>query len=193
MDQVDQRVASANQRMLDIVRGRTLVWTRSVSPTESPVATQTRWIRVDDLDGSPATTTVEFGLDGRYYAIDLSAENTARLRGVLAGYIEAARVRHDAQALALQRSPAPRTAAASAPGPVPRGTDVRTRSPAAVGAGADSAGEPRPGPPSSLIAEIVDIVRDLAGHVCQAVLGLLVAALDILRDQLAARNPRTPT
>lgn len=157
------------------------------------MATQTRWILVDDLDGSPATTTVQFGLDRQYYAIDLSAENTARLRGVLAGYIEAARVRHDGQALALQRSPARRTAAAAAPGPVLHGTRVRTRARAAVGAGADSADEPHPGPPSSLIAEIVEIVRDLADDLRQAVLGLLVAALDILRDQLAARNPRSPT
>jgi hypothetical protein len=155
------------------------------------VATQTRWILVDDLDGSPATTTVQFGLDGQYYAIDLSAENTARLRGVLAGYIEAARVRHDAQALALERSPAPRAAVASTPGPIPHGTRVRTRARAAVGA--DGADEPHPGPPSSHIAEIVEIVRDLADDLRQAVLGLLMAALDILRDQFAARNPRSPT
>jgi hypothetical protein len=53
-------------------------------PTESPVAKQTQWALVDDLDGSPAATTVEFGLDGQSYAIDLSAENVAKLRAALA-------------------------------------------------------------------------------------------------------------
>ena len=34
----------------------------------------------DDLDGSAATETVAFGLDGVDYEIDLSARNAARLR-----------------------------------------------------------------------------------------------------------------
>ncbi len=53
------------------------------------MATQTHWLLVDDLDGSRASTTVEFGLDGTSYAIDLSAENAARLRGVVAEFIGA--------------------------------------------------------------------------------------------------------
>jgi hypothetical protein len=39
---------------------------------------------VDDLDGSVASGTVEFALDGKDYAIDLSDENAAKLREVLA-------------------------------------------------------------------------------------------------------------
>ena len=35
---------------------------------------------VDDLDGSDATGTVSFALDGRAYEIDLSEDNAARLR-----------------------------------------------------------------------------------------------------------------
>lgn len=34
----------------------------------------------DDLDGSEATETVNFALDGKTYEIDLSAKNSAQLR-----------------------------------------------------------------------------------------------------------------
>jgi hypothetical protein len=46
---------------------------------------------VDDLDGSEAEETVEFGLDGASYQIDLSEENAERLRDALAEYVEHAR------------------------------------------------------------------------------------------------------
>ena len=46
---------------------------------------------VDDLDGSEASGTVDFGLDGRRYEIDLSEVNAARLREALAPFIGAAR------------------------------------------------------------------------------------------------------
>lgn len=46
---------------------------------------------VDDLDGGKAHETVEFGLDGRSYEIDLSATNAAKLRKIVAGYSAAAR------------------------------------------------------------------------------------------------------
>jgi uncharacterized membrane protein len=46
---------------------------------------------VDDLDGSEAEETVEFGLDGAFYEIDLSEENAERLREALAEYVEHAR------------------------------------------------------------------------------------------------------
>lgn len=41
----------------------------------------------DDLDGSDATQTVSFGLDGASYEIDLNDKNAAALRESLAGYI----------------------------------------------------------------------------------------------------------
>jgi hypothetical protein len=41
----------------------------------------------DDFDGSPADETVTFGLDGVTYEIDLSADNAAKLRDVLAPYV----------------------------------------------------------------------------------------------------------
>jgi len=41
----------------------------------------------DDLDGSDATQTVSFGLDGTSYEIDLNDKNAAALRDALATYI----------------------------------------------------------------------------------------------------------
>jgi hypothetical protein len=53
---------------------------------------QIREVRlVDDLDGETADETVEFGIDGRNYEIDLSKENAVRLRDVLADFVSAAR------------------------------------------------------------------------------------------------------
>lgn len=46
---------------------------------------------VDDLDGSKAEETVEFGLDGVQYQIDLSATNAAKLREALAEFVARAR------------------------------------------------------------------------------------------------------
>ncbi|KAA5837349.1 Lsr2 family protein [Saccharopolyspora hirsuta] len=46
---------------------------------------------VDDVDGTPADTTVEFALDGVSYAIDLSADNAAKLRDSLASFVASAR------------------------------------------------------------------------------------------------------
>lgn len=45
----------------------------------------------DDVDGTPADSTIEFGLDGVNYQIDLSADNAAKLRGSLASYVAKAR------------------------------------------------------------------------------------------------------
>jgi hypothetical protein len=45
----------------------------------------------DDLDGTKADVTVEFGLDGAAYAIDLSDDNAKKLRGALDGYVSKAR------------------------------------------------------------------------------------------------------
>jgi hypothetical protein len=46
---------------------------------------------IDDLDGSEATETVRFGLDGTTYEIDLNKKNAAALRKALAPYVKAAR------------------------------------------------------------------------------------------------------
>jgi hypothetical protein len=44
------------------------------------MAKRTITVLVDDLDGSDATETVSFAVDGVSYEVDLSAENAARLR-----------------------------------------------------------------------------------------------------------------
>jgi hypothetical protein len=45
----------------------------------------------DDLDGSDATQTVSFSLDGASYEIDLNDKNAAALRDALAPYLGHAR------------------------------------------------------------------------------------------------------
>lgn len=46
---------------------------------------------VDDIDGSPATATIEFTFDGKNYIIDLSEQHAAEFNAALAPYIEHAR------------------------------------------------------------------------------------------------------
>jgi hypothetical protein len=58
---------------------------------ESRMAQKVQVLLVDDLDGSEATETVSFGLDGLAYEIDLSSGNAGQLRKELASYVEHAR------------------------------------------------------------------------------------------------------
>ena len=46
---------------------------------------------VDDIDGSEADESVEFTLDGMSLEIDLSKDNAAKLRDILAPYVAAGR------------------------------------------------------------------------------------------------------
>jgi len=48
-------------------------------------------VLVDDLDGSDATQTVSFGLDGTSYELDLNDKNASALREALSGYVGHAR------------------------------------------------------------------------------------------------------
>lgn len=48
-------------------------------------------VLVDDFDGTEASETVTFGLDGVDYEIDLTGANAAKLREVLGPYVEAGR------------------------------------------------------------------------------------------------------
>ena len=48
-------------------------------------------VLVDDIDGSDASETVGFGLDGTSYEIDLNDGNAAALRKALAPYVGHAR------------------------------------------------------------------------------------------------------
>jgi hypothetical protein len=46
---------------------------------------------VDDIDGSDASETVSFGIDGNSYEIDLTEENASKLRAAVALYVAHAR------------------------------------------------------------------------------------------------------
>jgi Lsr2 len=74
---------------LQIVR----LFTADAQPTSwrIPMAQKVLVEMLDDLDGSPATHTVPFGLDGISYEIDLSDDNAAALRDELARFINAGR------------------------------------------------------------------------------------------------------
>ena len=61
------------------------------------VAQKVQVLLVDDIDGSEATETVSFGLDGVGYEIDLSSGNAGGLRTELAQYVEHARKSGGAQ------------------------------------------------------------------------------------------------
>jgi hypothetical protein len=64
---------------------------------------------LDDLEQSAADETVEFGLDGATYEIDLSEDNATALRNALGDYIEHAR-RTGGRRRASSAGPAPRQA-----------------------------------------------------------------------------------
>ena len=56
---------------------------RSYQQGEMKMAQKTQVILVDDIDGSAATQTVTFALDGVSYEIDLTDEHAAELRADL--------------------------------------------------------------------------------------------------------------
>jgi len=82
------------------------------------VAQKVNIVLVDDLDGSEATETVSFALDGTSYEIDLNDENAAALREALSGYVGHAR-----KASGGNRRGGRRTASATTSGP--SAADVR--------------------------------------------------------------------
>lgn len=55
------------------------------------MARKTQVILTDDIDGSEATGTVSFGIDGVAYEIDLSDDNAQQLREQLTVWTEKAR------------------------------------------------------------------------------------------------------
>ncbi|OFL66379.1 MULTISPECIES: histone-like nucleoid-structuring protein Lsr2 [unclassified Brevibacterium] len=48
-------------------------------------------VLIDDLTGEDADETVEFGIDGKFYEIELTADNASRLRELLGNYVKVAR------------------------------------------------------------------------------------------------------
>ena len=67
-------------------------------------------VLVDDLDGSEATESVSFALDGTSYEIDLNEKNAAKLRDPLSGYVGHARKVGSARSKARRGSSATRGA-----------------------------------------------------------------------------------
>src|SRR3954452_7079409 len=55
------------------------------------MATKTVVHLLDDLTEEPADTTVQFGIDGRDYELDLTDANASELRDAFARYVSAAR------------------------------------------------------------------------------------------------------
>lgn len=55
------------------------------------MAQKVQVILVDDLDGGSADETVQFGLDGVSYEIDLNNSNAEKLREALAEYVAVSR------------------------------------------------------------------------------------------------------
>lgn len=53
------------------------------------MAEKIKRILIDDLDGSDADETVKYGIDGRYYQIDLSTKNAKEFRELLKKYTDA--------------------------------------------------------------------------------------------------------
>lgn len=62
----------------------------------------------DDLTGGPADETVEFGVDGRAYELDLNARHAADLRHRLAPFVERARLMPQRRFKTAARTPASR-------------------------------------------------------------------------------------
>lgn len=61
----------------------------------------------DDIDGGDADETIRFGLDGRFYEVDLSTENASKLRDALKPYIENGRAANGTRPRSLRPSGAP--------------------------------------------------------------------------------------
>jgi hypothetical protein len=85
------------------------------------VARVTQVSLVDDVDGSVASGTVGFGLDGKTYELDLSDKNAARLRDAVAPFVAAAR-----RAGGRARRPGGATASTGSTGSTPRGDREKT-------------------------------------------------------------------
>ncbi|WP_018771429.1 histone-like nucleoid-structuring protein Lsr2 [Arthrobacter sp. 162MFSha1.1] len=69
------------------------------------MATRTVIELIDDLDGSEATETLRFALDGTDYEIDLAGENAEALRGLLTRYAQAARKEKAGKGAAVRQLP----------------------------------------------------------------------------------------
>jgi hypothetical protein len=67
------------------------LFTSNTTKDEATMAQQIITQLVDDLDGSEASETVVFALDGKTYEIDLNEKNATKLRKALAPYVDKGR------------------------------------------------------------------------------------------------------
>ncbi|MDQ0776325.1 hypothetical protein QF026_004791 [Streptomyces aurantiacus] len=67
------------------------LFTPNPKKDEPTMAQQTIIQLLDDLDGSEASETIVFSLDGKTYEIDLNEKNAAKLRKALAPYVDKGR------------------------------------------------------------------------------------------------------
>lgn len=114
-------------------------------------------ILIDDLDGSEATETIPFGIDGDLYEIDLSLGNAEELRTLLARYAKVARPTRKASGKPQSRTPAS-SAAKKVSRPVKRQTKRGVPTPSEVRAWAKDNGidvNSTGRVPKSLIADFV--------------------------------------
>jgi hypothetical protein len=89
-------VIHTRAQLVDTDHGaRHRVNSESLTPTKAKgpniMATITNVVLTDDLDGTEATGTIAFGLDGQAYEIDLHDPNAEAMRAGFARYIEVAR------------------------------------------------------------------------------------------------------
>ena len=84
------------------------------------MAQKVQIILEDDLDGTEASETVSFALDGTSYEIDLTAENAAEMRDAFARYVGHAR-----KVSSSRRGSGRRTSAAGSGGSGPSTKDIR--------------------------------------------------------------------
>lgn len=54
-------------------------------------------VLTDDLDGTPATRTIRFSVEGTSYELDLSIDNQARFQAAMQDFVAAARVTRSAR------------------------------------------------------------------------------------------------
>jgi Lsr2 len=75
-----------------MVGGSDVFTARRMPPfgSEDIMAKQVITVLTDDLDGGDADRTIEFGLDGVNYTIDLSDKNAGKLRKALDPYLSVA-------------------------------------------------------------------------------------------------------
>jgi nucleoid-associated protein Lsr2 len=78
------------------------------------MAQKVQTLFIDDIDGSEAEGTVQFGIDGTSYEIDLSTKHAEALRKSLARYVQASRkIPASRRPGRSRRSPGPKGASSS--------------------------------------------------------------------------------